>query len=84
MRGKAPVHLASSLACFALKVNNVCIIKISCSKLVSTRRSTVLSLPLQFVFLGSNLSENPLADKASCKNGFDKLPISQSRIPPEK
>jgi hypothetical protein len=50
--GKSSVHLTSSVstACFCKKGNDVCSIKSSLSKLVSTRRSMVLSLPLQYGF----------------------------------
>jgi len=38
------VDLLFKVACFVKKANNIFGIKMSCSKLVSTRRSTVLSL----------------------------------------
>jgi hypothetical protein len=41
---------------FCKKVNNIFNIKSSCSKLVNTRRPSVLSLPLQLVFPGFTLS----------------------------
>ncbi len=40
------IDLLSKLTCFVKKANNVFKIKSSWSKLVSTRRSTVLGLPL--------------------------------------
>ncbi len=42
------VYLLIKVACFVREVNNTFDIKRSWSKLVSTRRSTVLSLPLQW------------------------------------
>jgi hypothetical protein len=46
--GEGSVHLTSSLRYIVLeKVNNIFIIKMSWSKLFSTRRSTALSIPLQ-------------------------------------
>jgi hypothetical protein len=41
------VDLLIKIACFVTKVSNIFYIKMSSSKLVFTRRSTVLSLPLQ-------------------------------------
>ena len=40
----------NKVACFCKKVNNFCIIKSSWPKLVSTRRSTVLRIPVQSGF----------------------------------
>ncbi len=48
LRGRlSAVDLLFMVACIVRKVKNIFNIKSSCSKLVSTRRSTVLSLPLQ-------------------------------------
>jgi hypothetical protein len=56
-RGRlSTVDLFIEVACFVDKVNNIFIIKSSRSKLVSTRRSTVLSPPLQLVFPGLFIS----------------------------
>ncbi len=41
------VDLRIKVACFVIKVNNVCRIESTWSKLVSTRSSTVLSFPVQ-------------------------------------
>ncbi len=48
--GEGLVQFTSPFSSFCNKVNNGFSIKSSWSKLVSTRRSTVLSLPLQLVF----------------------------------
>ncbi len=45
------VHLLIQVACFVNTANNVCIIRSSWSKLVCARRSTVLSLSLQWEIL---------------------------------
>jgi hypothetical protein len=48
LRGRlSAVDLLFMVACIERKVKNIFNVKGSCSKLVSTRRSTVLSLPLQ-------------------------------------
>jgi hypothetical protein len=45
LRGRlSTVDLLIKLACFVKDENNVCILKVSLYKLVSARRSTVLSL----------------------------------------
>ncbi len=52
-RGRlSTLDLLIKLGCFISKVNNVFNLKSSCTKLVSTRRSTVLILPLQRGFPG--------------------------------
>ncbi len=52
-RGKFnTVNLLIKVPCFVTKVNNVSIVKSIRSKLVSTRRSIVLSLPLRQGFPG--------------------------------
>ncbi len=44
--GKGSVHLLVMLTCLVTKINNIFNVKSSWCKLVSTRRSTALSLPL--------------------------------------
>ncbi len=56
-RGRlSTVDLFIEVACFVDKINNILIIKSSRSKLVRTRRSTVLGLPLQLGFPALSLS----------------------------
>ncbi len=55
-------------ASFVKKVNNVCKIKNSLSKIVSTRSSTIMSPPLQLVFPGC---------KSFCTKYFTKIQLKQ-------
>jgi hypothetical protein len=48
------INLHIKVACFVTKTNGIFHIIMSRSKLVRTRRSTVLSLPLQCLFLDSS------------------------------
>ncbi len=45
LKGLCTVDLLIKVACFVRQLNNIFSIKMSCSKLVSPRRSTVLILP---------------------------------------
>jgi hypothetical protein len=45
--GLSTVDLLVKVACFVKKVKDIFSTKLRCSKLISARRSTVLSLPLQ-------------------------------------
>ncbi len=49
------VDLLINVACFVTQVNNIFHIKSSCSKLVSTRRSSVLSIPFSKGFIDLRL-----------------------------
>jgi hypothetical protein len=48
----SPVHLLIKVACFVIRVKDIFNLKSSWPRLVSTRRSIVLNLPIQQGFIG--------------------------------
>jgi len=68
------------VASFVKKANDVCIIKSKCSKLVSTRRPIVLSLPFRKTSLGKTMCSLSGLISPACSESKASLPEGRKSV----